>query len=77
MTVNDGTTRERVFDAISDFIANNGFSPTYAEIGKAVGIGRTSVNHHVHKLRDANRITFLDNETRTIQIVGSDNCKSA
>lgn len=39
-----------IFDYLKGHLARFGFSPTQAEIAKALGIGRTGVEYHLHQL---------------------------
>jgi len=63
---------KRQFEAlmfIRGFIAENGYSPNYTEIGEAVGLsGRASVHRLIHALRDRGSITLERQRSRSISL---------
>lgn len=59
-----------VYDFVDAFIRQNGFSPSYEEIGEAVGVGSRSTIHRVIKaLAERGHIRMLKGRSRSIEIV--------
>jgi SOS-response transcriptional repressor LexA len=62
--------RERVLQAVADLTAEHGHSPSYAEIGEAVGlVTRSAVLHHLRALRAEGLVTFSERRPRTVRLV--------
>ena len=64
------TRRQRqVFDYISGFIETNGYSPSYEEIGAAMGLtSLATVHKHVTNLRRKKLIETEYNQSRSISV---------
>ena len=59
--------REHVLAYITEFCSCNGYSPTYREIGEAVGVKSAStVSRYVHWLMDEGLLTHGDAKPRTL-----------
>jgi len=55
---------------IKSFIAGNGYSPNYDEIGEALGIkSRSSISRLVHGLQKRGHITMIYGQWRSIAVV--------
>lgn len=62
--------RRKVFQYIADYLDENGYPPSYREIGSAVGIPSTStVSADVHALIKKNVLSMDQNSYRSLQIV--------
>ena len=56
-----------VYAFITDYVARNGYSPTFREVGEAVGIRSSStISRYIHMLVDAGRISIDESKPRTI-----------
>lgn len=64
-------TREAVFCYVRDFIATNGYSPTYREIASGVGLKSwNTVAYHVAVLVDLGRLSQSGpRSARTLRVV--------
>lgn len=61
--------QSEVMNAIRVFIEYNGFSPSYAEIGHALGLrSLATVHKHVMGLRKKKLLDSGDNRGRSIQL---------
>ena len=48
---------EEIYAYITEYVAENGHSPTFREVGKAVGLRSSStVSRYIHRLVDEGRI---------------------
>ena len=65
------TSRQaEAFEFIKEYIASHDYSPTYREIGEAMGLTSLSTIHkHVHCLMAEGRITLDRNTQQSIKIV--------
>lgn len=62
--------RRKVFQYIADYLDENGYPPSYREIGSAVGIPSTStVSADVHALIEKKVLSMDRNSYRSLQIV--------
>lgn len=62
--------RERMYQFISKYVSDMGYSPTVREIGKAVGLkSSASVYNHLTQLEIEGRIATKPNSPRTIRII--------
>lgn len=62
--------REQIYQYISNYINDMGYSPTVREIGKAVGLkSSSSVYKHLTLLENEGRIESKPNCPRTIKII--------
>ena len=62
--------REQIYQYISNYINDMGYSPTVREIGKAVGLkSSSSVYSHLSKLEIEGRIETKPYSPRTIRII--------
>ncbi len=62
--------REQIYQYISNYINDMGYSPTVREIGKAVGLkSSSSVYSHLSKLEIEGRIETKSYSPRTIRII--------
>jgi repressor LexA len=60
---------EKVYDFVRSFIETKGYSPSYREIARGVGIGSTSsVLTHLSSLASQGRIGFVMRTPRTIHL---------
>ena len=64
-----GVTRNRVYEYIKQYRAENGFAPSYREIADALGIGLTTVDHHVLCLQREGRISYKPGTARSIVVL--------
>ncbi len=49
---------EKILSFIREYIEKSGFSPTYREISKGVGLSSTStIHHYIRKLKKEGRLT--------------------
>ena len=61
----------RVKAFVSDFIRDEGFSPSLQEIADGLGLNsRSGVRAVILRLRDEGHVTFLPGHPRSLQIVG-------
>ena len=61
--------RQQVLEAIRNYIAQHGYSPSTRELSALVGIGSTQTMHkYLHHLRAEGRITFHPYRNRTIRL---------
>jgi repressor LexA len=59
--------KERILEYIVGFMDENGFAPTYREIGAAVGLkSSSSVSRHIEHLKAEGKITLHDQKSRTL-----------
>lgn len=65
------TRRQRqVLDFITDFIRENGYSPSFEEIGHGLGLSSLATVHkHVHNLKQKNYLNHEFNRSRSIDVV--------
>ena len=69
MTQERASSEAAILSFISRYMAANGYSPTYREIGSAVGIRSSStVCSHLRALRDQGFIAFDTRKARGISI---------
>ena len=62
---------QEVLDFIIKFITENGYSPSFREIGEGTGLYSTSsIYGQVQILRDLGYIDYKDSEPRTISVPG-------
>ena len=58
---------DEVFAFITEYMVKNGYSPTFREVGEAVGIRSAStISRYIHMLVDAGRISIDESKPRTI-----------
>ena len=51
---------DEVFAFITEYLARNGYSPTFREVGEAVGLRSAStISRYIHRLVDEGRISIL------------------
>ena len=63
--------RMQIYNCIVDYMQSKGYPPTTEEIGEIVGLrSKSSVNSHLHRMRDEGIIDFLDGQPRTITVPG-------
>ena len=61
--------QEKVKRAIEKFIETNGYAPTYAQIGKAVGLSLLATVHkHIQTLKKKGHILHEYNKSASLQI---------
>jgi|GEM_PF-1871262 len=66
--------QKEVFDFVSQFINDNGYSPTYKEIGEGCKMkSRAQVSNVVMQLKDRGLIRMVPGHRRTIEIASNDN----
>lgn len=62
--------RSRIMEYIKKYISEYGYSPSFREIGKAVGLASPStVKTHMDTLKREGLVTFNPTSPRTIRIV--------
>lgn len=67
-------TVELVYDYITSFVRENGFSPTVRDLCKGTGIKSTSTIHsHLKRLRDSGRIDMEPGKRRALSITEFEN----
>ncbi|MFC1640773.1 transcriptional repressor LexA [Patescibacteria group bacterium] len=67
--VNLTKKQKEIFDFISDFQCDNGFSPSYREIAKRFDLSSTAtVFQHVKNLESRGYVTISENEARSIEL---------
>lgn len=63
---------DEVFAFITEYVARNGYSPTFREVGKAVGIRSAStISRYIHRLVDEGRISIDQSKPRTLSTAAS------
>lgn len=69
--------QEAIYAFICEFIGTHGYSPSYREIGKAVGLKSTSsVLHHLDALAAKGLIGYVSFGPRTIHLKNTDKDRS-
>ena len=64
------TTDSDILAAIDALRAQQGYCPSFREIGKAVGISSSAaIDYRLHKLRDAGVVDWVEGKFRTIRVV--------
>ena len=59
----------RIVDFIRSYLAENGYPPTFREIGNSVGLKSPStVDHHMKKLREMGVLQYEEGHFRSIQL---------
>ncbi len=66
-----GLTRRQseALKAIKNFIRDEGYSPTYRELGERLGVTAQSVKHHAHELKRRGAIDFTPGRAGTIRVL--------
>lgn len=64
--------REQIMDFLRSYIKRNGFSPSFEEVGDAVGVHKNAAAHHLHKLEKEGRIRINAGKYRSLQIIEGD-----
>ena len=63
---------EEIYAYITEYVAENGHSPTFREVGNAVGLRSSStVSRYIHRLVDDGRITIDESKPRTLTAAAS------
>ena len=63
-------SQKRVLKAIKDYIDENGYSPSFRELGKIANINSSAtVQYHINKLKEKGYIDYIPNQRRTIRII--------
>ena len=63
-------SQKRVLKAIKDYIDENGYSPSFRELGKIVNINSSAtVQYHINKLKEKGYIDYIPNQRRTIRVI--------
>ncbi|MEO1643540.1 MAG: hypothetical protein AAFR67_00020 [Chloroflexota bacterium] len=60
--------RQRIYAFIGEYVAKNDYPPALRDIATQLGIGVTTVRHHVHCLRDQGYLTVLPGRSRSIRL---------
>ncbi|CAM3733882.1 LexA repressor [Mesobacillus zeae] len=64
------TTKRNILMFITNYIEEHGYSPSFREVGEAVGLLSTSsIHHHLTALKKSGYITFIERSPRTIRIL--------
>jgi repressor LexA len=66
--------QKMVLECIDVFIRENGYSPTYRELGEELGLDPTSVFQIVMKLQDKGYLSTKNGKQRTIRLIDYDGC---
>lgn len=60
----------RIVDFIRSYVAENGYPPTFREIGSSVGLKSPStVDHHMKRLREMGVLQYEEGHFRSIQLL--------
>lgn len=59
-----------IYEFIISYIKENGYAPTYREIGKSVGLVVSTVITHIDRLEDEGVIKIKRGSPRAINVVG-------
>lgn len=59
-----------IYEFIISYIKENGYAPTYREIGKGVNLALSSALRHIDRLEDDGCIEIKRGSSRAIKIVG-------
>ena len=63
---------EQVYAFITEYVARNGYSPTFREVGEAVGLRSAStISRYIHRLIDEGRISIDESKPRTLSTAAS------
>ena len=58
---------DEVYTFIMEYITRNGYSPTFREVGDALGLRSSStISRYIHRLIDEGRITIDESKPRTL-----------
>lgn len=58
---------DEVLAYITEYVARNGYSPTFREVGDAIGIRSPStISRYIHRLVDEGRISIDESKPRTL-----------
>ena len=58
---------DEVFAFITEYVVKNGYSPTFREVGEAIGIRSAStISRYIHRLVDEGRISIDQSKPRTL-----------
>lgn len=63
------TSTERVLEYLRSYSQAHGYMPNYAEIAKALGMVKSQVFYHVHKLEAEGKIELLPIGGRNIRVI--------
>ena len=64
------TPRERdILAAIRLHRKEHKHSPTFAEIGRKIGIGKETVGFHLRNMKEKGLVTWIERSPRTLQIL--------
>lgn len=64
-----------VYAFITEYVARNGYSPTFREVGDAVGIrSPATISRYIHMLVDEGRISIDESKPRTMMMYFSLDC---
>lgn len=58
--------RRRILQFVQKFVRQEGYSPSYREIGEELGLGVSTVSYHVSILKRAGFLSREDGQPRTI-----------
>lgn len=62
--------QKEIYEYIEHFLAENKYSPSMREVGKAVGLKSSSTIHrHLDVMREKGYIDFINSSPRTLQII--------
>lgn len=68
--MNGEQRRAAILEYLAEHFQANGYAPTIAQIGEAVGYrGKSGVMHHLDELEAQGRITRTPNTPRSIRLV--------
>ena len=63
---------DEVYTFITEYITRNGYSPTFREVGDALGLRSSStISRYIHRLIDEGRISIDESKPRTLSTAGT------
>lgn len=64
---------DEIYAYITEYIAQNGYSPTFREVGKAIGLrSPATISRYIHRLVDEGRISIDESKPRTLSAASGD-----
>lgn len=66
----EGVFFPKILDYIDEYVREEGYPPTFREIGAAVGVRSSSTIHHmIGRLVQNGRVTMVGGKSRTLRLV--------
>lgn len=76
MSKKKGMTEKRcdeIYAYITEYVAQNGYSPTFREVGMAIGLrSPATISRYIHMLIDEGRISIDESKPRTLSAASGD-----